>query len=163
MGREARCEATLSLGVLFLCFVFTFGLEEEQEKSEERGGRIFYVTTTSSVSTVSTATYCYVATTATLAIPTCLKKRRRSLKILADHLADGGEEILPSRSLDDYEPENEIESSQGEERQGKFVNYWITTTFTTTSTSFTVTSSIASLICSPIGWTYNVCPGPGGR
>merc|ERR1712158_272458 len=96
----------------------------------------------------------------TLAIPTCLKKRRRSLKILADHLADGGEEILPSRSLEDYEPENEIESSQGEERQGKFVNYWITTTFTTTSTSFTVTSSIASLICSPIGWTYNVCPGP---
>merc|ERR1719232_2003708 len=128
----------VTCGVLFLCFVFTFGLEEEQEKSEERGGRIFYVTTTSSVSTVSTATYCYVATTATLAIP-------------------------PSRSLDDYEPENEIESSQGEERQGKFVNYWITTTFTTTSTSFTVTSSIASLICSPIGWTYNVCPGPGGR
>merc|ERR1712011_62600 len=82
MGRGKMRGNAVTCGVLFLCFVFTFGLEEEQEKSEERGGRIFYVTTTSSVSTVSTATYCYVATTATLAIPTCLKKRRRSFPLV---------------------------------------------------------------------------------
>merc|ERR1712051_855819 len=151
MGKRSKMGGSVAtVGVLFLCFALTLSEGEAQE----RGARIFYVTTTSSVTTINTNTFCYLATTVSLAVPTCAKKRRRSLKIINDHGgSSAARDILPSRS--DIEPDTEIESSQGEQRQGKFVNYWITTT----STSFTATSTIASVACSPIGWTYNVCPG----
>merc|ERR1711981_1412888 len=156
MGKRSKMGGSAaSVGVLFLCFVLTLSQSqgETEEKSGERGARIFYVTTTSSVTTINTNTFCYLATTVSFAVPTCAKKRRRSLKIINEHGGAAAKDILPSRS--DIEPDTEIESSQGEQRQGKFVNYWITTT----STSFTATSTIASVACSPVGWTYNVCPG----
>ena len=55
------------------------------------------------------------------------------------------------------EPESEVETSRGE----RFVNYWITTTFTSTTTAFTATSSISAVTCTPNGWTYAQCPGTG--
>ena len=64
------------------------------------------------------------------------------------------EEIRPSVS--------DIESSQEDmedTRQGRFVNYWITTTFTSTTTSFTSTGTLGSILCTPIGYTFNNCPG----
>ena len=48
-----------------------------------------------------------------------------------------------------------------DEREAKFLNYWMTTTIISTFTSFTATSSLASLACTPIGYTGAGCPGTG--
>ena len=66
------------------------------------------------------------------------------------------EEISPSVS--------DIDSSQEdmEERHGRQLNYWLTTTSTnlyTTTTSYTATSTLNSLFCTPIGFANNNCPG----
>ena len=44
----------------------------------------------------------------------------------------------------------------------RYMNYWLTTTTTVTQYSYTVTSKIASLQCTPrLGWEYQSCPDPG--
>ena len=48
-----------------------------------------------------------------------------------------------------------------DEREAKFLNYWMTTTVTWTYTSFTATSTIGSVYCTPIGMTEIMCPGNG--
>merc|ERR1711937_285103 len=136
--------------VLSLCF--TASLSQEAEDSE-RAGRIFYVTTTSSISTIQSISFCYVPTS-NLVLVTCSGRRKRANTILSG--ADGGldSDISPSapRSSDsiEEEPESDVETSRGE----RFVNYWITTTFTSTTTAFTAASSISAVTCTPNGWTY---------
>ena len=93
---------------------------------------------------------------------TCGKKKRkkRAVKVISDKSGEDLD-IQPSSILpeeDNREPESEVMSSQGEDRKGKFVNYWITTTFTSTTTSYTSTLSIATIECTPIGWTISQCP-----
>merc|ERR1712227_1001947 len=156
MGERTKMrDFVVTAGLLFLFFTFT--LSEESGDAGKRGGKIFYVTTTSSISTVSTATYCWVQETMSFAPLTCGKKKRkkRVVKVIADKSGEDLD-IQPSSILpeeDNREPESEIMSSQGEDRKGKFVNYWITTTFTSTTTL-----SIATIECTPNGWTYVQCP-----
>ena len=46
----------------------------------------------------------------------------------------------------------------------RYMNYWMTTTTTLTSISYTATSTFASIICSPTGFTHVTCPsGWGGQ
>ena len=40
----------------------------------------------------------------------------------------------------------------------RYMNYWMTTTTTLTSISYTATSTFASIICSPTGFTHVTCP-----
>merc|ERR1712012_793611 len=157
MGTKMR-DFVVTAGLLFLFFTFT--LSEESGEAGKRRGKIFYVTTTSSISTVSTATYCWVQETMSYIPLTCGKKKRkkRAVKVISDKSGEDLD-IQPSSIIpeeDNREPESEVMSSQGEDRKGKFVNYWITTTFT--STSYTSTLSIATIECTPIGWTISQCP-----
>merc|ERR1712072_89572 len=148
MGRKRKMRGSLASLGIFFC-LFSSGLGEAQE----RAGRIFYVTTTTSISTVNTVSFCHFLSVTDTAITTCAARKRRMLR-LNDQPSDApSEEIRPSVS--------DIESSQEdvEERHGRFVNYWITTTFTSTTTSFTSTGTIGSILCTPIGYTYNNCPG----
>ena len=56
----------------------------------------------------------------------------------------------------------EVSSSKHiDSREEKFLNYWMTTTVTWTYTSYTATSSIASVYCTPASWTDNNCPANG--
>merc|ERR1712227_1039877 len=157
MGERTKMrDFVVTAGLLFLFFTFT--LSEESGDAGKRGGKIFYVTTTSSISTVSTATYCWVQETMSFAPLTCGKKKRkkRAVKVIADKSGEDLD-IQPSSIIpeeDNREPESEVMSSQGEDRNGKFVNYWITSTFT----SYTSTLSIATIECTPNGWTYVQCP-----
>ena len=43
------------------------------------------------------------------------------------------------------------DDTASEGRQGKFLQYWLTTTFSATVTSFTKTYTIASVVCTPPG------------
>merc|ERR1739848_698621 len=118
MGRKSKMRGSIvSIGIFFC--LFSSALSETQE----RAGRIFYVTTTTSISTVNTVSFCHFLSVTDTAITTCAARKRRMLR-LNDQPSDvPSEKIMPSVS--------DIESSQEdlEDRQGRFVNYWITTTF----------------------------------
>merc|ERR1711997_146930 len=146
MGRIRKMRAsTVSIGIFFCLFAGALSAKAD------RTGKIFYVTTTTSISTVNSVEFCYVLSAATTPLITCARRRRR---MLSEGSTD--EEISPYPVSD-----SDIESSQEdmEERHGRFVNYWITTTFTSTKTAYTATSTLKSIYCTPNGFTYNNCPG----
>ena len=103
-----------------------------------RKPKLFYVSTSATTSTLTTASVCYV----TSGTPTtCTGRRRRSIKIDGAQLAD----VKPSR---------EVQSSQKEasqDREGRFLLYWITTTSISTSTSYTTTISVSAIECTTSG------------
>ena len=51
----------------------------------------------------------------------------------------------------------EVEGDESSGREGRFLLYWLTTTTTSTTTSFTATSSIGSIACTPAGYTNVLC------
>ena len=52
----------------------------------------------------------------------------------------------------------EVQSSHSDRlREGRFLLYWATTTLTSTSTTYTGTSTIASLECTPSSFTISSC------
>ena len=54
--------------------------------------------------------------------------------------------------------DTEVQSSQSDRlREGRFLLYWATTTLTSTSTTYTGTSTIASLECTPPSFTISSC------
>ena len=61
---------------------------------------------------------------------------------------------------DDVTEELDIE---GAEREGKVFNYFMTATKTTTYYSYTATSTLASLLCTPEGWSMPACPASPGK
>merc|ERR1711950_31445 len=146
MGRIRKMQAsTVSIGIFFCLFVGALSAKAD------RTGKIFYVTTTTSISTVNSVEFCYVLSAPATPLITCARRRRRMLSEASSDVQT--EDISPSAS--------DIESSQEdmEERHGRFVNYWITTTFTSTKTANTATSTLKSIYCTPNGFTYNNCPG----
>ena len=44
-------------------------------------------------------------------------------------------------------------------RAGRFLNYFITITKTNTITSYSATSTVASVACTPYEFTMDMCPG----
>ena len=62
--------------------------------------------------------------------------------------------------MEGEDEDDAIESSQNKanpDRQGKFLLYWMTTTLTSTTTSYTATSTLASLECTPTSWSLSQC------
>ena len=107
-----------------------------------RQGKIFYVTTTSSTSTFSTASLCYVKKATDTVLITCKKRKRRLVDLSKIEGEDA--EVMPS-IVSSVVPREEEEDShglaeqdvEGGLRDGRFVNYWITTTVTSTTTGIT--------------------------
>ena len=93
----------------------------------ERQPKLFFVSTSSTTSTLQTASVCY----ATSGTPsgTCTGRRKRSIKIDGVPLAD----VKPSQL------NQEVQSSQDTklDREGRFLLYWITTTSILPSTKWT--------------------------
>ena len=104
---------------------------------------------------------------------TC-KKRKRSIFYPGKTFTS--ENIEPATSLKSPDEESEEKNNAEEknnddtdlvsgmeisQKEGRFLNYWLTTTITTTYTTYTGTSSVASLICTPADYTNAGCPGTG--
>ena len=104
-----------------------------------RKPRLFFVSTSSTTTTLQTQSICYVTSGTT--ITTCTGRKRRSIKIdVAQHAAD----VKPSQL------NQKVQSSQKEaekHREGRFLLYWITTTSISTSTSYTTTISVSAIEC----------------
>merc|ERR1719244_559663 len=105
-----------------------------------RAPRLFFVSSTTTTSTVSTSTYCWYSGTNAITT-TCTGRRKRSILAQPGEKLELLEKISPAPLTTD---EEEVESGLSEsERDGRFLLYWITTTSTSTTTSFTGTSTIA--------------------
>ena len=104
-----------------------------------RKPRLFFVSTSSTTTTLQTQSICYITSGTT--ITTCTGRKRRSIKIdVAQHAAD----VKPSQL------NQKVQSSQKEaekHREGRFLLYWITTTSISTSTSYTTTISVSAIEC----------------
>merc|ERR1712154_581140 len=99
----------------------------------------------------TTATVCYKATS-TGAV-TCGKRKRRRM------IVSGGSDH-PNMQIQPMDPLAEVESGAEEassDRDGRFLLYWLTTTSASTTTIYTGTSTLATLDCTPGGYTLNAC------
>merc|ERR1719427_1755007 len=71
---------------------------------------------------------------------------------------------LSSSSERDDEESNLIESGKKEyEREGKFLLYWKTTTTTSTFTTYTATTTLGALECTPSSFGISQCPSNGKK
>merc|ERR1711909_266741 len=113
-----------------------------------RKPKLFFVSTSATTTTLQTASICYI----TLApLDTCTGRKRRSVSV------DGREPegaVQPSTFKREVEVESVQQDKAGSKvnmnREGRFLLYWITTSIST-STSFTITYSLSSAICTPVG------------
>ena len=147
----------LSLAVLCKFWFITFFRFWEEKTyvcfrlSEEvvRKPKLFFVSTSATTSTLQTLSICYVSSATPVA---CSGRKRRSISL----------EPAESKSLDGMESEGAVQPSTinrevdgGQDREGRFLLYWITTTSISTSTSFTTTYTVSSVSCTPAGG--NLC------
>merc|ERR1711936_72525 len=152
--------------VTFFCCCLFFlggarGEEAEVEVKESRAPRLFYVSTTSSTTTIFTQTICYMSTaTAPVA---CGKRKKRFTDLDKQVSLDGAIEPFRTSDLEgeeeDEAPELDTSKDVDNKRDGKFLVYWLTTTSLSTLTSFTRTVTIGSIKCTPSGYTNTLCNG----
>merc|ERR1712117_835882 len=135
--------------LLTLCVSFTAinaDKNVENELTPSRKPKLFFVSTSVSVSTLSTLTFCYSTDMVTA---TCTSKRRRSILDALFTESDQADIIKPDEPQDDLDSSIDEFDEEGVERDGKFLMYWLTTTSTTTSTSYTATSTLIISSCTP--------------
>merc|ERR1712126_670225 len=153
---QASPPPTMSpLVVLSLLVVATVAADLADVKegtSGVRNPKLFLVSSTTV--TLSTTTLCYSSSTAAAA---CGKRKKRALVIAS---AAGDIAVTKSGASDSsYEADTEVTNGKNDEadvsREGKFLLYWMTTT--STSTSYTATTTISALACTPSGFTISKC------
>ena len=143
--RCSLCISSVSFGLSPQNLLITLNCRSAAGDEVARKPKLFFVSTSSTTSTLQTASVCY----ATSGTPsgTCTGRRKRSIKIDGVPLAD----VKPSQL------NQEVQTSQDAklDREGRFLLYWITTTSISTSTSYTTTIKISAATCTPavnIGW-----------
>merc|ERR1712037_171892 len=113
----------------------------------EEVARLFFVSTSATTSTLQTASICYVTSDS---LATCTGRKRRTISL--DGMEPEGA-VQPSTFKREVEGESvkqdEVSSKVNVNREGRFLLYWITTTSISTSTSFTITYTVSSALCTP--------------
>merc|ERR1711890_108518 len=106
--------------------------------SEEvvRKPKLFFVSTSATTTTLQTASICYVSTAA---YKTCSGRKRRAITAFSEMET----EVQPKQD----EVDSSLQEAESGDRDGRFLLYWITTT----STSYTITYSVSSVTCTPPG------------
>merc|ERR1719245_1010406 len=139
-------------GALFVCFIFLFlqqvSAQAESQAEASRKPKLFYVTTKSSTSTLSTFSICFVSSDAA---PVTCKRRKKRAGLNSEPLIEGEQEkinIAPSEVLSGLD-------SDKEQRNAKFLVYWLTST--SFSTVYSATSTLGSLACTPANFPYSLC------
>merc|ERR1712037_791741 len=116
----------------------------------------FFVSSTTS--TISTTTICYVSSGTPSTAAACGKRKKRALMVDAVTGQDTAINFSGVTRTEQEESSPEVVSTKDEQaREGKFLMYWMTTT--STSTTYTATTTISSLACTPSGFTISNCTG----
>merc|ERR1712241_188529 len=155
MGLFTECQLIMRGFCVLSCLLLTLTVavraneKNIQGQNENRNGRIFFIST----SIVSTTSQCYVTDTTLTA---CAAKRKRNLILEAadsDGLnTDYISPMAPDRREDELDSGME-DVEDGSLRDGRFLLYW----HPTPSTSYTSTSTLASLACTPSGFSLSLC------
>merc|ERR1711874_649 len=122
-----------------------------------RQKKMFLVSFSSTTTTMSSFIYCIKS--GTTAATACTKRKKRAILEASQDLMISPTEPVREDRLGEVSQEN-LNSGLGEaesDRQGRFAMYWMTTTFTSTTTSYTATTTIASVECTPSGFTLTYC------
>merc|ERR1712004_606210 len=150
--KKTMMKYTAALVICLLSITLTLGDNVRNKKP-----KLFYVSTSSTTSTFSTTTLCYTSI-ANSAVTTCGRKKRA---IMDEVLGITGniEAQRTSADIEDDAAHEDIisgmdEATSSDERQGKFLLYWLTTTSTSTLTSYTATTTLV-VSCIPGG--ISVC------
>merc|ERR1712079_681938 len=133
--------------VLSMLVVATVSAEADDEN--KRNAKLFFISTSQTTSTVSTTTLCYTAS----ANAACGRRKRRNADILNSLFP-----VTPSATQRDEKDEDDISAEEFEReenlldsglidasannRKGKFLLYWKTTTLTSTTTTFSSTTTL---------------------
>merc|ERR1712038_1899062 len=125
----------------------------DNDVDNKRNAKLFFISTSSTTSTVSTTTLCYT----TSANAACRRRKRRNVDTLnslfpvtpsATQWAEKDEDDILH---EEFEQESLLDSglidASGNDRKGKFLLYWKTTTLTSTTTSFSSTTTLGTLEC----------------
>merc|ERR1711920_556099 len=125
---------------------------DANQLDNKRNPKLFFVSSTTS--TLSTTTICYKSSTTARA---CGRRRRSMIvdKVSGQESDIDFSGISKTGSADD-ESSQELESTKSG-REGKFLLYWMTTT--STSTTYTATTTVSSLDCTPSGFVISNCTG----
>jgi len=129
-----------------------------EQKNDLRKPRLFYVSTSTTTSTLNTMTLCYQVLSTARNLGNCGRRKRAIAERELDlgRLRANPEQIQPSRKVE-VEADTLEEDEEEDGREERVLNYWMTTTTTVTSHSYTVTSTFASLLCTYDGFTYATC------
>merc|ERR1711892_573438 len=157
-------------GPLFLLFVLV-PADAEQQKS--RHPRLFLVSSSSTTSTISTTTLCYSTAATGFTTTACGRKKRAIYTdpvtgeeggLDLDELINPQEPISDALEDQDEKYEDLVQSGEAEyEREGKFLLYWKTTTSTSTFSSYTATTTLGALECTPSSFGISQCPSNGKK
>merc|ERR1712203_1137770 len=144
---------------LLLLFFFSYCLCEEEPlqtpKFQERNKKLFWVYTETTTSTVVTSSQCYLTVGALVACGR--RKKRRSF--IENGSNDLAYEISPDTMVEDDLMSSSKDPDQvtGEMRDGRLLLYWMTTTSVFTTSSFTDVQTVASITCTPNGFSMDDC------
>merc|ERR1712088_122665 len=144
-----------TMRVFLLLFLTSYCLCQEDPlqtpKFQERNKKLFWVYTETTTSTVVTKSHCYL-TVGTL-VACGKRKKRRSF------IEDGSNDLAYDISPDMVEDDLMSSSGQvtGEMRDGRLLLYWMTTTSVFTTSSFTDVQTVASITCTPNGFSMDDC------
>merc|ERR1711892_242603 len=170
MGSRVQDLATSTImlaGPLFLLFVLV-PADAEQQKS--RHPRLFLVSSSSTTSTLSTTTLCYSTAAAGFTATACGRKKRAIYTdpvtgeqggLVLDELINPQEPI--SSEVTKKDEELIVSGKKEYEREGKFLLYWMTTTTTSTFTTYTATTTLGALECTPSSFGISQCPSNGKK
>merc|ERR1712029_1202191 len=109
-----------------------------------RKPKLFFVSTSATTSTLQTASVCYISS-ATIA--TCTGRKRRTISLEGMEPEGAVRPSTFKREDEEISVQDATSLKVNEKREGRFLLYWITTT----STSFTTTFTVSSALCTPAG------------
>merc|ERR1712038_1404231 len=152
MGTSCERREMFLSGTIFLsCLHLIFSSEDVSDKTEgEREGKVWYISTTTTSTTVSTTTLCMQLAAITDLVPPCTGKKKKRSFFFDESPTITDEEVDPSFLAKEDGYAN-LESGVDDIREGKFLNPWMTITTTNTRTTYTATSTIATVVCTPAG------------
>merc|ERR1719300_1539974 len=130
------------------CLFSAFSLP--QDTQDLKAGALFFVSSYSTISTVSAATYCY-STAGTISAPCYKKKRRAIVDSLSEELFDAVSASAVQIGNED-DPLQETEETTLNPRQqvrAEVLLYQYTETITRTTTAYTATRTIVISSCTP--------------
>merc|ERR1711994_525833 len=149
-----KLSSIMNLLPVFISCVLSLAAAEvsgrQADTDNHRAGKLFFVATT--VSTISTSTLCY---TAAANLAACTGRRKRNINSHWDQTDDILEitPVQPVLETADKRLDSGLKESEQEARDARFLLYYATST----TTSYTGTSTLGTLDCTPSSFTLSAC------